>query len=298
MDGQPSSIYRSESGRDEVLRRYGDLLDRWSVPSEHLRLATREGETFVVASGPAEAPPVLLFHGGGTNSAIWLGDVPAWSEQFRVYAVDVIGEPGRSAPARPPLDSEAYALWLDDVLRELGIARTAVVGASLGGWLALDFATRRPDRVDRVAVLCPGGVGRQKFGWTPKAILLQPFGTWGARRTMRLVAGVDGSPRATATTTTTPSATPQNSEFLNYMTLIHRSSRPRRDRMPVFSDEALRRLVMPMLVIVGERDALLDSQETARRLAQNVPHASVTMLPGVAHSIAGQTRPILEFLRA
>jgi pimeloyl-ACP methyl ester carboxylesterase len=68
------------------------VLRRWPVPCEHLRIPTHEGETFVVASGRKDAPPLLLFHGSGTNSAIWMDDIASWAEHFRVDAVDVIGE--------------------------------------------------------------------------------------------------------------------------------------------------------------------------------------------------------------
>ena len=78
--------------------------------------------------------------------------------------MDVIGEPGLSTPARPPLTSDAYASWLDGVLRGLTVDRASIVGASLGGWLALYYAIRRPARVDRLVLLGPGGIGRQKWG--------------------------------------------------------------------------------------------------------------------------------------
>lgn len=285
-------IYRTEAGGNEIQRRYAEILSGWPVPAEHLHLSTREGETFVVASGPPGAPPLLLLHGSGTNAAVWMGDVPAWAEHFRVHAVDLIGEPGLSEPRRPPLSSEAYALWLDDVLGALGITRTAVVGASLGGWLGLDYATRRPERVERLVALCPGGVGRQKTGWVLKAIMLRPFGEWGLRKTLQTAAGYDFSAIQAATGLDTA----RIQEFLDYMVLTHRHFKPRTERLPVFSDDALRRLTMPMLVIVGERDALLDSHETARRVTRTIPHAIATVLPGMAHSITGQTQPILDFL--
>jgi pimeloyl-ACP methyl ester carboxylesterase len=276
-------IYKTEAGEREILRRYEQALANWPVPAEHLRVPTREGDTFVLVCGPDEAPPLLLLHGSGSNATMWMGDVTAWAEHFRVHAVDMIGEPGLSAPSRPPLGSTAYALWLDDVLDHLGLDRVAVTGASLGGWLALDYATRRPDRVERLVLLCPGGVGRQKVGFLVKALLYKPFGQWGVRRSIKAVAGVD------------PTTMPEVAE---YLTLMFTHFLPRRDRLPVFPDEVLRRLTMPVLVIVGGRDAMFDSSDTAERVKRTVPHATVTLLPDVAHAILGQTRPILDFLRA
>ncbi|GGS35104.1 alpha/beta fold hydrolase [Actinokineospora fastidiosa] len=274
-------IYKTESGGREIRRRYDQAIAGWPVPAEHLRVPTREGETFVLVCGPEDAPPLVLLHGSGSNAAMWLGDVAAWSRHFRVHAVDLIGEPGRSAPSRPPLDSDAYALWLDDVFNHLGLDRVAVVGASLGGWLALDYTIRRPDRVGRLALLCPGGIGRQKVGFLLKVLVYKPFGRWGLMRSIRAVAGVD------------PMALP---EVADYLALTFAHFLPRRDRLPVFPDDALRRLDMPVRVIVGARDAMFDSQDTADRVRRAVPHASVTVLPEVAHAIVGQTQPILDFL--
>jgi pimeloyl-ACP methyl ester carboxylesterase len=276
-----TTIYKTESGGREIERYYRELLRRWPVPHEEVRVPTGQGETFVVSSGPEDAPPLVLLHGSGTNAAMWQAEVPSWSEHFRVHAVDMIGEPGLSAPSRPPLDSDAYALWLDEVLRGLGITTTAIVGASLGGWLAVDYATRRPDRVNNLVLLCPAGIGRQKLGWLPKALLLRPFGRWGQRKTVALVAGLRDA-RAT--------------ELLDYLALVFSTFRPRR-KLPVFSDDALRRLEMPVLVVVGERDAMLDSAETVRRVEKTVPRATVRLLPGVEHSVLGQAEPVLEFLR-
>ena len=275
-------IYKTEAGEREILRRYEHTLASWPVPAEHLRVPTREGDTFVLVCGPDDVPPLLLLHGSGSNATMWMGDITAWAKHFRVHAVDMIGEPGLSAPSRPPLDSAAYALWLDDVLDHLGLDRAAITGASLGGWLALDYATRRPDRVERLALLCPGGVGRQKIGFLLTVLLYKPFGQWGTRRSIKAVAGVDAR------------ATP---EIAEYLTLMFTHFLPRRDRLPVFPDEALRRLTMPVLAIVGGRDAMFDSHDTAERVNRTVPHADVVVLPDVAHAVIGQTRRILDFLR-
>jgi pimeloyl-ACP methyl ester carboxylesterase len=52
------------------------------------------------ACGQPDAPPLVLLHGAGFNSISWMGDVATWAQRFRVFAVDIIGHPGLSAPTR------------------------------------------------------------------------------------------------------------------------------------------------------------------------------------------------------
>ena len=71
-------IYKSLAGEKLVRERYLTFLKFWPTTNEQLRVPTREGETFVVASGDPTAP-LLLFHGSAGNSAMWMGDVAAGS---------------------------------------------------------------------------------------------------------------------------------------------------------------------------------------------------------------------------
>lgn len=138
------AIYRSSEGERMVRERYQAFLKHWPVRNEQVRVPTSRGETFVVISGPEDAPALVLLHGGAANSAMWMGEITAFAQSFRVYCVDMIGEPGLSAAVRPSLASDAHAVWLDDVLDRLNVERTSIVGVSLGGWLAMDYAIRRP----------------------------------------------------------------------------------------------------------------------------------------------------------
>lgn len=280
-------IYKSAEVARQVEAGYREILSRWPVPSQQLRVPTREGETFVIACGPESAPPLLLFHGAGANSATWIVDARNWAAHFRVYAVDMIGEPGLSAPSRPPLPSEAYAFWLDDLLAGLGLQRVSFVGISLGGWLALDYATRRPERVESLALLCPGGIGGRKTGLLLAAMFLQLFGNWGRNRAMRLALGP--LPKNLPAT---------RNPITDLFALTQKRYYPRRDKLPIFSDEALRRLTMPLLVILGGRDAILDSHETKRRIEKVTPHAELCFFPELGHLLPSQSSRILEFLKS
>jgi pimeloyl-ACP methyl ester carboxylesterase len=214
---------------------------------------------------------------------MWVPDVASWSEHFRVYAVDLIGEPRLSVPARPPLPSGAYPLWLGDVLDALGVTRASVAAVSLGGWLALDFATRHPERVERLTLLTPAGVARTKVAGVLGAVLLKPFGRWGKRKSMEVLLGPDVR---------------RQQGSLEFVELLAQHYRYRREPVPVIDDAALRGATMPILAVLGGRDAFIDTPRTAQRLSRLVPSATVRVLPGIGHLLPAQTAPILEFLRA
>jgi pimeloyl-ACP methyl ester carboxylesterase len=278
-------LYRTERGARLIENQYREFLKFWPVANRRLRIPTRLGETFGISCGADNAPALLLLHGGGSNSAIWMGDATAWARHFRVYAIDLIGEPGLSAPSRPPLHSDAYALWLDDILQALALDSVAIVGVSFGGWVALDYASRRPSRVNRLVLLAPGGVGRQRRSFIFKILPLLMLGNWGRRKALRIAIGA-------------PPANPPPGyrKFLDYMTLVQQQFRARMELLPIHSDAALKTLKMPVLTIVGGNDAILDSAETKKRMELNIPHAHVRYLPELGHGILGERAAILEFL--
>jgi pimeloyl-ACP methyl ester carboxylesterase len=280
-----SSLYRTEAGAQSIAQRYREFLRFWPQPNRQFHVPTRYGETFVVSSGKDDAPPLLLLHGAGSNSAMWIADAPAWSARFKLYAVDVIGEPGFSAESRPPMKSDAFALWLDDVLQGLEIDRFSMIGISLGGWLALDYATRRPARVDRLVLIVPAGIGRQRWSLLFKVLPLLLLGDWGRKKALQIVIGPapanpgDGHP-----------------SYRDFMALVQRHFRPRMERLPVFADAALRQLGMPVLAILGGKDVILDSAETKQRLQRHTPHAEIRYLAELGHGVFGERATILQFL--
>ncbi|MBX3015657.1 MAG: alpha/beta hydrolase [Caldilineaceae bacterium] len=284
LDQPTPHNFKSVQAAAEVHKRYQAYLRLWPVPNEQLYLSTRQGETFVVASGPIGAPPVVLLHGTMSNAASWLREVGTWAKAFRVYAVDIIGDAGLSAPARPTHASDAHALWLSDVLDGLGLKRTALIGTSLGGWVALDFAIRFPARVSSLVLLTPGGVANKNIIWWALPLLL--LGPWGARKVRERIIGKFRAPDSAA-----------EKEFAELTELIFQHMVPRTEQHPTFTDEELSKLRMPVLVLLGGKDVTMDSNRIQQRFVQHVQGVEILLAPNARHYLGEQTQPIAQFLQ-
>lgn len=103
-------------------------------------------------------PPVLLIHGIGDNSETWREVLPQLARRHTVIAPDLLGH-GRSAKPRADYAIAAYACGMRDLLSVLDVDRVSVVGHSLGGGIAMQFAYQFPERCERLVLIGSGGVG-------------------------------------------------------------------------------------------------------------------------------------------
>lgn len=150
--------FRSEEGRARHLAAYDAVLADWPVAYQEIDVSTRLGSTHVVASGPKDAPPLILLPSFAGTATVWRLNAAGLSRDFRTYAVDVIGQPGKSLAVRRLADRRDYADWMVDLLDGLGVARAPMVGCSFGGFIAMNQAALTPERVARVVAISPPGV--------------------------------------------------------------------------------------------------------------------------------------------
>jgi pimeloyl-ACP methyl ester carboxylesterase len=106
---------------------------------------------------------LLLIHGMAGSSDTWRSVIGQLSKKFRVIAPDLLGH-GRSAKPRGDYSLGAFAVWLRDFLDELGVSHATVVGHSLGGGVAMQFAYQHPDYATRLILISSGGLGPD-VGW-------------------------------------------------------------------------------------------------------------------------------------
>jgi pimeloyl-ACP methyl ester carboxylesterase len=103
-------------------------------------------------------PVIVLIHGMAGSSATWRFVLPALAERFTVVAPDLLGH-GASEKPRGDYSLGAFASGVRDLLLALGHDRATVVGQSLGGGVAMQFAYQFPERCDRLVLVSSGGLG-------------------------------------------------------------------------------------------------------------------------------------------
>ncbi|MER5883723.1 alpha/beta hydrolase [Streptomyces sp. NPDC001941] len=135
---------------------YDELRARWPESTKDLDVPTPYGPTRVHAYGPVDGTPLVLLPGGSATGLVWYANARALGAHHRMYAVDLLGDAGRTERRGRPLRSAAdLTAWLDALLDGLGLAGAHVCGHSYGAWLATAYAVHAPQRVDRLALVDP-----------------------------------------------------------------------------------------------------------------------------------------------
>ena len=233
---------------------------------------------------------LLLIHGMAGSSEAWRDLIPRLAKNYRVVAPDLIGH-GQSTKPRGDYSLGAFAVWLRDLLDDLGIARATIVGHSLGGGVAMQFIYQHPDYCERLILISSGGLGPD-VGWilrllsAPGAEFVLPviapspvlkagnkIGSWCTSSGMR-------NPRATEIwrAYSSFSDAPTRGAFLRTL----RSVVDYRGQAVSALNRLHVRSELPTLAIWGADDQIIPVEHGHAALAAR-PGSRLEVLPGVGH---------------
>jgi pimeloyl-ACP methyl ester carboxylesterase len=226
--------------------------------------------------------PLTLVHAGITDSRMWDDQFAVFAEHFRVLRYDVRGFGQSNMPPGPfTMRDDLRAL-----LGFLGIARTHLIGISMAGSIAIDFALDYPELVTTLIPVAAGIGGREpsdflRAQWAAMEAV-QERGDLAEVNEMELRLWVDGTGR------TPDQVAPgvrervreMNADILAREEANNQGTVARRLDPPALG--RLAEIAVPTLVIVGAHD-VPDTLESAERLATEIPGALKVVLPNVAH---------------
>jgi pimeloyl-ACP methyl ester carboxylesterase len=232
-------------------------------------------------TGPRDAPAVILLHGFGASLDTWEPWARALSAHYRVIRFDLPGF-GLTGPDPTGDYSDAREMQiLADLMDQLGVARASLVGNSLGGRIAFNFAAVHPDRVNRLVLVSPDGFASPGFayGKAPETSLVMEALPYVAPRGL-LKANLEvayARPEALSEATLT------RYRDLLLAPGVRRAILARTGQV-ILHDPAptLARIKAPTLLIWGEKDGMIPVSNAADYL-RDLPDATLVRLPNLGH---------------
>lgn len=200
-----------------------------------------------------QGQPLILLHGNGEDNTYFEHQIPCFAKNYRVIAIDTRGH-GKSPRGERPFTIKQFAEDLKDFMDEKNIAKANILGFSDGGNIALTFALKHPERVEKLilngANLFPSGV-KSRYQWP--IVLGYHIANCFAKKSEKAK---------------------HNADLLALMV-----------KEPQIAPSELSRLTMPVLVIVGKKDMIKESH--SKLIYKSLPNAKLEIIEG-DHFIANK----------
>jgi pimeloyl-ACP methyl ester carboxylesterase len=279
-------IFTTPEGRAKYMTAYEAMFSLWKVPYEIIDVKTSYGSTHINVSGPGDGYPLILLHAVSLSSTAWFANIAQLSANHRVYAVDGIGDAGKSVAEYLIEKRLDYAEWLREVFDGLNIDKGYLLGHSYGGWLALNMALAYPDRLRKIVLLAPAA-SIYPMNFLTNLGLRLPFKIRiPARSVFKMIAS---------------KGTVFEETFIHLMEMVTRYCVPATMFPTVYTDEELMQIELPTLLLIGAGEKIYNPKKAIERAQRLMPDLTAEIIPVVGHTL-NMEQPetinarILEFL--
>jgi pimeloyl-ACP methyl ester carboxylesterase len=273
ISGELMPTFNKIDDQRKFLSDYQKEISSWSVPVKELDVETEFGKTHIISFGNPDGKPLILLHWFYSNSTEWKYMAPFLQERYCVYAVDIIGDMGKSIAFNPPKNDKEISIWFNQVSNSLGLKKVALCGHSNGGFQAMVIAMQNPDKIEKLILLAPAA-GLKSFSLE---FYLSSFGT-------------ALYPKDNILEIFKRSGTIKPGLWSNEMTeMLEISFRAASNQLRVypreFSDDELKAIKVPTLLILGDKEMIYKPEEAAARASGLMPDSKVILLPDCGHAI-------------
>jgi pimeloyl-ACP methyl ester carboxylesterase len=262
--------FRSTEGRERFEAAYDLALSSWPLTPSAVEVRTSFGMTRINACGVTTGSPVVLLAGALMTSVSWLPNVAALGAAHPVFAVDAVGDAGRSMHDRPVRTRAELACWFDELLIGLEIEPAHVIGLSNGACIALNQAVRAATRLASVAAIEPPGMIVR-----PSSRLLREMTRGAVVRTDR---ALDRLARFLGNGSLPPD------ELFAVLRSVFLDFRPAGFVPRRLTDDQLRSIDTPVLLMFGEVTPIGDVDKAVARARRHMPAVRTEIVPGCAHT--------------
>lgn len=256
----PEYIINAPAAKAAYFKAYDESLQLWKVAYDELYIPTSKGTAHVIVSGPKKGEPVVLLHGMNASSTMWYPNIQSLSKNHRVFAIDFILEPNKSFLTHDIERVEGVSDWYEEVLKALELEHYHLIGASRGGWMAVQLALNNEKKVKSLTLLSPA----QTFIWIRPSVDL-------FKNITALFSSKEKQINQTLESMSVNAANINEVYIKQYklgLELVDKNKFV--GSMQPFSNKELQSLQMPVLVLIGDDDMINEQKtvEMANALSQ------------------------------
>lgn len=277
-------------GDMKLFKAYNIALKLWEVPYGEVYIKTSFGKAHITVSGPENGESLVLLHGMNASSTMWYPNIKALSKNHRVYAIDYLEEPNKSQATSGLNNVEDMVEWYSEIFYGLQLKKFSLVGASKGGWQAVQLAIQKKYAIQKMILLSPAQtftlIRPSSDMVTNLAYTINP-----KRKNLREVLQ-----------TMTSDVDNIKQEYINqYFIATQMASMDKLMlKMLPYSKSELNSISFPVLTLIGDKD-IINTEKSLEKAKELIPNSSTSIIKNAGHFISIDQSEIvnqkmLEFL--
>ncbi|EZH72393.1 hypothetical protein ATO12_23360 [Aquimarina atlantica] len=163
-----TSIYKNKETRDVIMKLYDEKLQSCKIEYEDIYVDTKAGKTHIITTGMPGNPPVIILHGINAGAPLAIEPIKNLRDDYRIYAIDTIGQTTKSTENRLPITDNSYGEWISEIMDILTIEKATIIGISYGAFLLQKIMSYQPEKVHKGIFVVPSGLVNGSFGTSMK----------------------------------------------------------------------------------------------------------------------------------
>lgn len=267
-----SKIFQDENGLKTLEEWYQKFLGKINYPVESISVETSEGVNHLLVAGDKSKPPILCLHSMLTSSAHLVSELQFLLDHYHIIAPDLPGQSVRGVETRFSYKDNSFAEWLNQILHELDLKKINLLGVSLGGFAALQFANVYSEKVQNLVLIVPAGIVRGSTWEGIKKMAIPSIKYQFNKSEENLKKFVD------------PLLTTWDEDWGHYIGDAFTHFKPDLRIPPLISNQDLKDWAIPTIVFAGEDDISFPGKEMVQKLKSNNSDIQTELMKDCKHS--------------